>query len=167
MDLDPGLSGPAVRGSMLVQPYLFFDGRCEEALEFYASALGAEVTMVMRYRDAPDPPPPGMIAPGSEGKIMHASFRLGETIVMASDGRCGGQLEFKGFSLSLTVASEAVVHGSGVRAQCPLPRSGLIRCGRTPGVPAPACGSGPGPPRPSQSPDAHPYASAARPRSRA
>src|SRR3954468_10531296 len=106
MDLDTGLSGQAVRGSMLVQPYLFFDGRCEEALDFYASALGAEVTMVMRYRDAPDPPPPGMIAPGSEGKIMHASFRLGETIVMASDGRCGGQLEFKGFSLSLTVASE-------------------------------------------------------------
>src|SRR3954468_22876596 len=76
MDLDPGLSGRAVRGSMLVQPYLFFDGRCEEALEFYASALGAEVTMVMRYRDAPDPPPPGMIAPGSEGKIMHARWPM-------------------------------------------------------------------------------------------
>src|SRR3954453_4414790 len=105
MDLDPGLSGRAVRGSMLVQPYLFFDGRCEEALDFYASALGAEVTMVMRYQDAPDPPP-GMVPPGSEGKIMHASFRLAETTVMASDGRCGGQLEFKGFSLSLTLASE-------------------------------------------------------------
>src|SRR3954464_4723172 len=65
MDLDAGLSGPAVRGSMLAQPYLFFDGRCEEALEFYASALGAEVTMVMRYQEAPDPPPPGMIPPGS------------------------------------------------------------------------------------------------------
>ena len=91
---------------MVVQPYLFFDGRCEEALDFYASALGAEVTRVMRYQDAPDPPPPGMIPPGSEGKIMHASFRLGETTVMASDGRCGGQPEFKGFSLSLTVASE-------------------------------------------------------------
>src|SRR5215213_6739665 len=64
-------------------------------------------------------------------------------------------------------AHAAVVHGSGVRAQCPRPRSGLMRCGRTPGVPAPACGSGPGPPRPSPSPDAHPYASAARPRSRA
>src|SRR3954465_14190470 len=105
MDLDAGLSGPAVRGSMLVQPYLFFDGRCEEALDFYTSALGAEVIMVLRYRDAPDPPT-GMIAPGSEGKIMHASFRLGETTVMASDGRCGGQPEFRGFSLSLTVASE-------------------------------------------------------------
>ena len=90
---------------MVVQPYLFFDGRCEEALDFYASALGAEVTMAMRYQDAPDPPP-GMIPPGSEGKIMHASFRLGDTTVMASDGRCGGQLEFRGFSLSLTVTSE-------------------------------------------------------------
>ena len=106
MDLDVGLSGPAVRGSMVVQPYLFFDGRCEEALDFYTSALGAEVTMAMRFQDAPDPPPPGMLPPSSEGKIMHASFRLGETTVMASDGRCGGQLEFKGFSLSLTVASE-------------------------------------------------------------
>ena len=91
---------------MVVQPYLFFDGRCEEALDFYTRALGAEVTRVMRYQDAPDPPPPGMIAPGSEGKIMHASFRLGETTVMASDGRCGGQRGFRGFSLSLTVASE-------------------------------------------------------------
>jgi hypothetical protein len=52
MDLDPGLSGPAVRGSMLVQPYLFFDGRCEEALEFYTSALGAEVTMGMHRKAA-------------------------------------------------------------------------------------------------------------------
>jgi len=90
---------------MLVQPYLFFDSRCEEALDFYTSALGAEVTMAMRYQDAPDPPP-GMAPPGSEGKIMHASFRLGETTVMASGGRCGGQLEFKGFSLPLTLASE-------------------------------------------------------------
>ena len=91
---------------MVVQPYLFFDGRCEKALDFYTSALGAEVTRAMRFQDAPDPPPPGMIPPGSERQIMHASFRLGETTVMASDGRCGGQLEFKGFSLPLTVASE-------------------------------------------------------------
>src|SRR3954463_13492218 len=106
MDLDTGLSGQAVQGSMVVQPYLFFDGHCEEALDFYARALGAEVTMAMRFQDAPDPPPPGMIPPGSEGQIMHASFRLGETTVMASDGRCRGQPEFKGFSLSLTAASE-------------------------------------------------------------
>jgi len=86
-------------------PYLFFDGRCEEALDFHKSSLRAKVTRVMPYQDAPDPPP-GMVLPGSEGKIMHASFRLGETTVMGSDGRCGGQLEFRGFSLSLTVASE-------------------------------------------------------------
>ena len=92
---------------MLVQPYLFFDGRCEEAVEFYRSALGAEVTMLMRYRDAPDPPPPGMVAPGSEDKVMHASFRIGETTVMASDGRSLGQPEFRGFSLSLSAPSEA------------------------------------------------------------
>jgi PhnB protein len=90
-----------------VQPYLFFDGRCEEALEFYRGALGAEVEMLMRYRDAPDPPPPGMVAPGSEGKVMHASFRIGETTVLASDGQCLGKPEFRGISLSLTVASEA------------------------------------------------------------
>src|SRR3982751_4476400 len=100
MDLDAGLSGPAVRGFMLVQPYLFFDGRCEEALDFYTSALGAEVTMVIRYQEAPDPPPPGMIPPGSEGKIMHASFRLGDPAVTASDGRCGGHLVLKDFSFS-------------------------------------------------------------------
>ncbi|MGE5171670.1 MAG: VOC family protein, partial [Rudaea sp.] len=73
---------------MQVQPYLFFDGRCEEAIEFYRKALGAEVQMVMRYKDSPEPPPPGMVPPGSENKVMHASLRIGDSIVMASDGRC-------------------------------------------------------------------------------
>ena len=92
---------------MQVQPYLFFNGRCEEAVEFYRSALGAEVTMLMRYKDSPDPPPPGMVAPGSENKVMHTSFRIGETTVMASDGQCQGRPNFQGFSLSLTVPNEA------------------------------------------------------------
>ena len=92
---------------MKVQPYLFFDGRCEEALDFYKRALGAEVTTMMRFNEAPDPPPPGMIAPGSESKIMHASLRIGETEVMASDGRSMGRPDFKGVSLSLSVPSEA------------------------------------------------------------
>ena len=92
---------------MKVQPYLFFDGRCEEALDFYKRALGAEVTAMMRFNEAPDPPPPGMIAPGSESKIMHASLRIGETEVMASDGRSMGRPDFKGVSLSLSVPSEA------------------------------------------------------------
>jgi len=92
---------------MQVQPYLFFDGRCEEAVEFYRRALGAEVTMLMRFRDSPEPPAPGMVPPGAESKVMHTSFRIGDTTVLASDGRCLGQPSFQGFSLSLTVPNEA------------------------------------------------------------
>src|SRR5258708_7743184 len=88
---------------MQVQPYLFFDGRCEEALEFYRQALGAEVMRLIRFKDSPESPQPGMVPPGAENKVMHASFRLGNTTVMASDGRCLGQPTFQGFSLSLTV----------------------------------------------------------------
>ena len=91
---------------MKVQPYLFFDGRCEEAIDFYRQALGAEVLMLMRFREAPDPPPPGAIAPGSDDKIMHACMRIGETEVMASDGRSMGKPVFQGVSLSLSVPSE-------------------------------------------------------------
>ena len=92
---------------MRIEPYLFFNGCCEEAVEFYKKALGAEVTMLMRFKDSPEPPPPGMVPPGSENKIMHTSFRVGDTTVMASDGRCTGQTNFQGFSLSLAVANEA------------------------------------------------------------
>jgi PhnB protein len=92
---------------MKVQPYLFFDGRCEEAIEFYRKALGAEVLMLMRFNESPDPPPPGMVAPGSENKIMHVAMRIGETEVMASDGRAMGKPEFKGVTLSLSASSEA------------------------------------------------------------
>ena len=92
---------------MRVETYLFFDGCCEEAIEFYKKILGAEVTMLMRFKDSPEPPQPGMIPSGSENKIMHVSFRIGDTTVMASDGRCAGQANFQGFSLSLTVANEA------------------------------------------------------------
>ena len=91
---------------MQVQPYLFFNGRCEEAIEFYRSALRAEVTMLMRYKESPEPPPPGMLPPGSENKIMHASMQIGEAMVMASDGECSGKSSFQGFSLSLTVPDE-------------------------------------------------------------
>ncbi|MDE2366032.1 MAG: VOC family protein, partial [Betaproteobacteria bacterium] len=76
---------------MQVQPYLFFDGRCEEAVEFYRGALGAEVTMLMRFKDSPEPPQAGMAPHCAADKIMHASFRIGETTVMASDGRCEGR----------------------------------------------------------------------------
>lgn len=91
---------------MKVEPYLFFDGRAEEALAFYRDVLGAEVTALLRYKDSPEPPPPDMIPPGSEDKVMHANFRIGETTVMASDGRCQGQPGFQGFSLSLTVGDD-------------------------------------------------------------
>ncbi len=92
---------------MLVQPYLFFDGKCEDAVEFYRRALGAEVEMMMRFRDCPEPAQPGMVPPGSENKVMHAALRIGDTMVLASDGRCLGQPEFRGFALSLTAADEA------------------------------------------------------------
>jgi PhnB protein len=93
--------------SMVVQAYLFFDGRCEEALGFYQRALGAELTMMMRFKEAPEGPPPGAIPPSSENKVMHASFRIGDTTVMASDGRCSGKPSFQGFALSITVPNEA------------------------------------------------------------
>ena len=92
---------------MQVQPYLFLNGRCEEAVEFYRKTLGAEVTMLMRYKESPEPHPPGMLPPGAEEKIMHMSMRIGDTTVMASDGECLGDLNFKGFALSLTVPSDA------------------------------------------------------------
>jgi PhnB protein len=114
---------------MQVQPYLFFDGRCEEALDFYRAALGAEVTMLMRFRDSPEPPPPGMVPPGAEGKVMHAAFRVGDATVMASDGRCGGTPAFQGVSLSLTVPDEAAAErtfaalAEGGQVQMPLDRT--------------------------------------------
>ena len=123
---------------MQVQPYLFFDGRCEEALEFYRSAVGAKVEMLMRNKESPEPPPPGMIPPGSENKILHASFRIGDTTLMASDGHCAGKPIFKGFSLSLTTANEAEAErlfgalGNGGQVQMPLtktffsPRFGMV-----------------------------------------
>lgn len=92
---------------MNVQPYLFFDGRCEEAITFYRGALGAKVEMLMRFSDSPEPHQPGMVPPGAENKVMHASLRIGDATVLASDGRCGGQPEFRGMALSLTVADEA------------------------------------------------------------
>ena len=89
---------------MQVQSYLFFDGRAEEAIEFYKKAIGAEVGMLMRFKDSPDKT---MCSPGSENKVMHASLRIGETRVMASDGHNAGNPEFKGFALSLNAKDEA------------------------------------------------------------
>jgi PhnB protein len=89
----------------IVQPYLFFNGRCEEAVEFYKKAIGAEVMMAMRFKESPEPPQPGMVPPGFENKIMHVSFRVGQTVVMASDGCSADPMKFEGFSLSLAVST--------------------------------------------------------------
>ena len=88
----------------LVQPYLFFGGRCEEAIEFYRKALGAEVVMLTRFKEAPEPQPG--LPECFEEKVMHATLRIGETMLMASDGRCEGAANFEGFSLSITVPDE-------------------------------------------------------------
>ena len=92
---------------MQIQPYLFFEGRAEEAAEFYKSKLGAEVTMLMRNKDAPEKPPPGTLPPNSENKVMHMALKIGDTTVLASDGYSSGKPNFQGFSLSLTVRDEA------------------------------------------------------------
>ena len=111
---------------MQVQPYLFFDGRCDEALEFYKNAVGAQVGMLMRFKDAPDQTG---ITPGSENKVMHAQFQIGDTVVMASDGRNSGQPKFEGFSLAVSANSEAEVErmfnalGEGGQVTLPLTKT--------------------------------------------
>lgn len=94
---------------MQLTPYLFFDGRCEEALEFYGKALGAKVTMLMRNKESPEPPPPEHARPGTENKIMHCHVQIGDVSFMASDGFSSGNPTFKGFSLSLTLPDEKSV----------------------------------------------------------
>lgn len=89
-----------------IQPYLFFTGRCDEAIQFYQKAIGAEVEMIMRFRENPDPNPPVTLPPGWENKVMHASLRVGSVVLMASDGCASEQSGFQGFSLSLSVENE-------------------------------------------------------------
>ena len=123
---------------MKVEPYLFFNGHCDEAVEFYKKALGAEVTMLMRFKDSPEPHPPGTVPPGAENNVMHTSFRIGDTTVMASDGCSTGQTSFQGITLSLAVANEAEAErkftalADGGKVQMPLaktfwsPRFGMV-----------------------------------------
>lgn len=111
---------------MQIQPYLFFEGRCEEALEFYRRAVGATVNGLMRYRESPEPT---MCPPGSEDKVMHLSFTVGQTTVLASDGRCSGQPRFEGFALTLIVPTEDEARrlfeglSDGGQVQMPLTRT--------------------------------------------
>jgi PhnB protein len=93
----------------LIQPYLFFNGRCEEALAFYGTALGAKVDFLMRYQESPEPIPPGRLPAGFENKVMHATFNIGGITLMASDG-CEEGARFEGFSLSLALPTEAEVN---------------------------------------------------------
>jgi len=120
---------------MHVLPYLQFDGRCEEAIEFYKTALGAKVEQLMRFKDAPDQ---SMISPGSENKVMHSCLSIGDAKVMASDGRCRGEPSFQGFSLTLMTPNaadaERLFHAleAGGAVQMPLtetffsPRFGMV-----------------------------------------
>ncbi len=114
---------------MQVQPYLIFEGRCQEALDFYVQALGAKVEVVMRYKDSPEPLPPGSIPPGGEDKVMHSAMKIGSSTVMASDGHCTGKPGFQGFTLALPVADEATAHrvfdalAVGGQLQMPLTRT--------------------------------------------
>jgi PhnB protein len=109
-----------------VQSYLFFDGRCEEALDYYRQTLGAEVTALMRFKDSPDP---SQCKPGSENKVMHANFKIGDTQVLASDGRCEGKPSFQGFALTLNVPDEAEAErrftalAEGGKVQLPLSKT--------------------------------------------
>jgi PhnB protein len=89
---------------MQVQPYLFFHGRADEAIEFYKKAVGATPKMLMRFKDAPDQ---AMVTPESKDKVMHAAVDIGDTTVLMSDGDCAGQTEFKGFSLAYSARNEA------------------------------------------------------------
>ena len=87
---------------MRVEPYLYFDGRCDHAIEFYGRAVGAEITAIVRFKDAPDAQP----RPGNENKVMHMALRIGESTVLASDGQCRGSPTFEGFSLSIAAAND-------------------------------------------------------------
>ena len=89
---------------MQVQPYLFFDGRCDDALNFYKTALGAKVDMLMRFKEAPDQ---SMVSPDSKDKVMHAAVHIGDTQVLMSDGRCQGKPSFQGFSLTVNAPDDA------------------------------------------------------------
>jgi predicted 3-demethylubiquinone-9 3-methyltransferase (glyoxalase superfamily) len=115
---------------MIVQPYLFFDGRCDEALEFYRSKLGAEVTALVRFKDSPDP---SMCVPDAGEKVMHSSFRIGENTVMASDGRCQGQPSFQGFRCRSQCQTRPRLSGCSLhwptagRYRCPWPRPSFPR----------------------------------------
>jgi PhnB protein len=120
---------------MQVEPYLFFDDKCDEALEFYKKAVGAKQTMLMRFKDAPDK---SMLTPGTENKVMHAQVEIGDAKVLMSDGRCQGKTNFQGFGLAISAKTEAEADtmfaalGDGGQVMAPMsktffsPRFGMV-----------------------------------------
>src|ERR1041385_8309006 len=131
------MNNPDNATAATIQPYLFFEGKCEEALEFYKRTIGAEILGLMRFKDSPEPPPPGSPpVPGDKG--LHATFRVGNTTIMASDGQCAGKSAFQGFALSLNVTTPAEAErafgalGAGGEVRMPLmktffsPRFGMV-----------------------------------------
>ena len=118
-----------------IEPYLFFNGRCDEAIAFYQKTLGAEVQMLMRFKESPDQ---AACPPGMGDKVMHANLRVGGTSVMVSDGGCAGPLKFEGFALCIAAPDEASAEGwfaalgEGGRVEMPLtktffsPRFGMV-----------------------------------------
>jgi PhnB protein len=91
---------------MNIEPYLFFEGHCEEAIEFYKKAAGATVEMLMRFKDSPEPAQPGMVPPGAENKVMHACIKIGDSDVFLSDGQCSGKASFSGVTLTINASSD-------------------------------------------------------------
>lgn len=89
---------------MRIEPYLFLEGRCDEAIAFYRHALDAELLMLMRYGDSPDPHACGPVDPA---KVMHAALRVGDTMLLLSDGLAGGAPRFEGIALSLAIDDDA------------------------------------------------------------
>lgn len=103
-----------------VQTYLYFDGKCDEALAFYRDTVGAEILQLMRYRDMPLQPGSDTcveqsMPPGCEDKVLHCSFRIGATELMASDGFCAGKPVFEGFALSLVLKDKDTVERTFAR----------------------------------------------------
>lgn len=111
---------------MNVQPYLMFNGRCEEAADFYRTALGAKVEMAIHFKDSPDK---SMVTAETMNKVMHMRLRIGDSVVLASDGRCGGNPLFDGFSMSINVATSVEAErlftalSDGGKVQMPLTKT--------------------------------------------
>ena len=111
---------------MNVEPYLYFNGRCEEALNFYRDAIGADIVSLMRFSESPVPCSPEMVPPGSEHKVMHACIRVGDSTLMASDGMCTGEAKFAGVTLTLNAENDAdakrlfAALGDGGQVQMPM-----------------------------------------------